>query len=62
MLVTTENINELAWQKMDNLIPTIIQHAATGAVLMQGYMNQESLAVTLNTGKATFYSRSKQAL
>ncbi|WP_114327122.1 bifunctional phosphoribosyl-AMP cyclohydrolase/phosphoribosyl-ATP diphosphatase HisIE [Candidatus Colwellia aromaticivorans] len=62
MLVTTENINELAWQKMDNLIPAIIQHAATGAVLMQGYMSQESLAATLDTGKATFFSRSKQAL
>ncbi|MGB1197428.1 MAG: bifunctional phosphoribosyl-AMP cyclohydrolase/phosphoribosyl-ATP diphosphatase HisIE [Thalassotalea sp.] len=62
MLVTTNNINELAWQKMDNLIPAIIQHAATGAILMQGYMNQESLAATLETGKATFYSRSKQGL
>ncbi|MBL4765329.1 MAG: bifunctional phosphoribosyl-AMP cyclohydrolase/phosphoribosyl-ATP diphosphatase HisIE [Colwellia sp.] len=62
MLVTTENINELAWQKMNNLIPAIIQHAATGAILMQGYMSQESLAATLNTGKATFFSRSKQAL
>jgi len=62
VLVTTENINELAWQKMNNLIPAIIQHAATGAILMQGYMSQESLAATLNTGKATFFSRSKQAL
>jgi phosphoribosyl-ATP pyrophosphohydrolase/phosphoribosyl-AMP cyclohydrolase len=62
VLVTSENINELAWQKMDNLIPAIIQHAATGAVLMQGYMSQESLAATLDTGKATFFSRSKQAL
>jgi len=62
VLVTTENINELAWQKMDGLLPAIIQHAATGAILMQGYMSQESLAATLNTGKATFFSRSKQAL
>lgn len=62
MLVTKENVNELAWKKMDNLLPAIIQHAATGAVLMQGYMNQESLAATLDTGKATFFSRSKQAL
>jgi phosphoribosyl-ATP pyrophosphohydrolase/phosphoribosyl-AMP cyclohydrolase len=62
VLVTTENINELAWQKMNNLIPAIIQHAATGAILMQGYMSQESLAATLDTGKATFFSRSKQAL
>jgi phosphoribosyl-ATP pyrophosphohydrolase/phosphoribosyl-AMP cyclohydrolase len=62
MLVSNENINELAWQKMDNLIPAIIQHAATGAILMQGYMSQASLSATLATGKATFYSRSKQAL
>ena len=62
MLVNLENIHELAWQKMDNLIPAIIQHAATGAVLMQGYMNQESLTATLDSGKATFFSRSKQAL
>ncbi|ALO35629.1 phosphoribosyl-ATP pyrophosphatase [Colwellia sp. MT41] len=62
MLVNKDNINDLAWQKMNNLIPAIIQHAATGAILMQGYMNQASLAATLATGKATFYSRSKQAL
>lgn len=62
MLVSNENIHELAWQKMDNLIPAIVQHAATGAILMQGYMNQESLTATLITGKATFFSRSKQAL
>ena len=62
MLVNKDNINDLAWQKMDNLIPAIIQHAATGAVLMQGYMSQESLSETLASGKATFFSRSKQAL
>jgi len=62
MLVTLENIKELAWQKMANLIPAIIQHQDTGAVLMQGYMSAESLTQTLNTGKATFFSRSKQAL
>ncbi len=62
MLVTNDKINELAWQKMDNLIPAIIQHSATGAVLMQGYMSKESLAATFESGKATFFSRSKQAL
>lgn len=62
MLVTKDNIADLAWQKMNNLIPAIIQHAATGAVLMQGFMNQEALKATLTSGKATFYSRSKQAL
>ena len=62
MLVTQDNINELAWQKMDNLIPAIIQHAGTGAILMQGFMSQDSLIATLTSGKATFYSRSKQDL
>ena len=62
MLVTQENIAQLAWDKMNNLIPAIIQHHKTGAVLMQGYMSQASLEQTLNTGKATFFSRSKQTL
>jgi len=62
MLVTLKNIEQLAWQKMDNLIPAIIQHSATGAVLMQAYMSKESLTATLSLGKATFFSRSKQAL
>ncbi|MCH2056306.1 MAG: bifunctional phosphoribosyl-AMP cyclohydrolase/phosphoribosyl-ATP diphosphatase HisIE [Thalassotalea sp.] len=62
MIVTIDNINKLAWEKMDNLIPTIVQDAATGAVLMQGFVNQEALEKTLESGKATFFSRSKQRL
>lgn len=62
MLVTSENIEQLAWQKMDSMIPAIIQHHKTGAVLMQGYMNKAALQQTLSSGKATFFSRSKQAL
>lgn len=62
MLVTLDNVDSLAWQKMDNLIPAIVQDHATGAVLMQGYMNQEALTATLESGKATFFSRSKQRL
>jgi len=62
MLVTIDNISSLSWEKMDSLIPAIIQHHKTGAVLMQGYMNQSSLEQTLTSGKATFFSRSKQAL
>lgn len=62
MLVTLENSQELAWDKMDNLLPVIIQDAATGTVLMQGFMNQEALKATLKSGKATFFSRSKQRL
>jgi len=62
MLVTNKNASELAWQKMDNLIPAIIQHAKTGAVLMQGFVNLEALQVSLESKKATFYSRSKERL
>lgn len=62
MLVTLENSQDLAWDKMDNLLPAIIQDASTGAVLMQGFMNQEALKATLESGKATFFSRSKQRL
>jgi phosphoribosyl-ATP pyrophosphohydrolase/phosphoribosyl-AMP cyclohydrolase len=47
---------------MANLIPAIIQHQDTGAILMQGYMNAKALKQTLTTGQATFFSRSKQAL
>ena len=38
MLITNDNISQLAWDKMDGMIPAIIQHQDTGAVLMQGYM------------------------
>lgn len=54
--------DNLAWQKMDGLIPTIIQHAHSGAVLMLGYMNQEALQQTIVSGEIVFYSRSKQRL
>ena len=44
------------------LVPAIIQNAQTKDVLMLGYMNRESLEQTIETGKVTFYSRSKQRL
>ena len=62
MLVTLENIDKLAWEKMDNLLPAIIQDGATGSVLMQGFMNKEALTATLTSQKATFFSRSKLRL
>lgn len=62
MNVTLDNVTSLAWDKMNHLIPAIIQHQDTGAVLMQGYMNIDALTKTLTSGKATFFSRSKQRL
>ena len=44
------------------LIPAIIQNAASGKVLMLGYINKESLEKTLKTGHVWFYSRSRQEL
>jgi phosphoribosyl-ATP pyrophosphohydrolase/phosphoribosyl-AMP cyclohydrolase len=62
VIITSENSSTLAWDKMDNLLPAIVQDALSGKVLMQGYMNQEALAKTLETSKVTFFSRSKQRL
>jgi len=55
-------IDNLAWEKMDDLIPAIVQDAFDGSVLMQGFMNREALSVTLDSGKVTFWSRSRQEL
>jgi phosphoribosyl-AMP cyclohydrolase len=44
------------------LIPAIIQDASNGEVLMLGYMNEESLKRTLDSGDVWFYSRSRQEL
>ena len=44
------------------LIPAVLQHAETGEVLMLGYMNEQSLARTLEIGQAVFWSRSRQEI
>ncbi len=44
------------------LIPAIAQDVNTGEVLMLAYMNRQSLAITLKTGRATYWSRSRQEL
>jgi phosphoribosyl-AMP cyclohydrolase len=52
----------LDFQKMGGLIPAVVQDAATGEVLMVGFMNEEALRETLATGNATFFSRSRNKL
>ena len=44
------------------LIPAIVQDADSGEVLMLGYMNEESLGLTLSSGEVWFYSRSRKEL
>jgi phosphoribosyl-AMP cyclohydrolase len=48
--------------KRDGLVPAIVQDAETKEVLMLAYMNSQSWEATLQTGKATYWSRSRQKL
>ena len=50
------------FEKCGGLIPAIAQDEATGEVLMLAYMNQQAWEATLKTGKATYWSRTRQEL
>ncbi|EGR0049901.1 bifunctional phosphoribosyl-AMP cyclohydrolase/phosphoribosyl-ATP diphosphatase HisIE [Vibrio vulnificus] len=54
-----ERIN---WEKVDGLVPAIVQDFQSSQVLMMGYMNQDALAKTGETGQVTFFSRTKERL
>ncbi|EJI86047.1 phosphoribosyl-AMP cyclohydrolase/phosphoribosyl-ATP pyrophosphatase protein [Alishewanella aestuarii B11] len=56
-----QQISQLSWPD-SQLLPAIVQHAISGKVLMQGYMNPDALQHTLQSGNVTFFSRSKQRL
>jgi phosphoribosyl-AMP cyclohydrolase len=61
--MTEENLmQKLDWKKMDGLIPVVVQDAETKEVLMLAYANKEALIHTLKTGRATYWSRSRQQL
>jgi phosphoribosyl-AMP cyclohydrolase len=53
---------ELDFKKSDGLVTAVIQDHATGRVLMVGFMNEEAFRRTVETGFATFYSRSRRKL
>lgn len=53
---------ELAFEKLDGLIPGIVQDHASGEVLMLGYLNPEALKETQRTGEVHFFSRSRNRL
>ncbi|HAR98404.1 MAG TPA: phosphoribosyl-AMP cyclohydrolase [Syntrophus sp. (in: bacteria)] len=55
-------MTEPDFEKGDGLIPVIVQESETGEVLMLAYMNAEAWRETLRTGKATYWSRSRQTL
>ncbi len=53
---------KLDFNKVDGLIPAIVQDDKTNEVLMLAFMNEKAWEATLSTGKATYYSRSRQKL
>jgi len=57
----SEWIEQLAWNA-DGLVPAVAQDAQTGEVLMLAWMSRESLARTLESGEAVYWSRSRKAL
>ncbi len=60
--VALADIATLDFDKTDGLLPAVVQHAESGAVLMLGYMNREALRETLTRRRVVFYSRSRQRL
>jgi phosphoribosyl-AMP cyclohydrolase len=50
------------YSKLDGLIPAVIQDSDTAEVLMVGFMNEEALALTRQSGFATFFSRTRNKL
>lgn len=54
-------LDEIKWDA-DGLVPAIAQDAATGKVLMMAWMNRESLQLTVEQGRAVYWSRSRQKL
>ena len=53
---------KLDFNKMNGLLPAIVQDYKTDEILMLGFMNEEAWESTLSTGRATFFSRSRQTL
>lgn len=53
---------DIDFSKLDGLVPAVIQDHATGRVLMLGFMNREAFDKTVETGFATFFSRSRNKL
>ena len=53
---------QLDFSKLDGLVPAVVQDARTREVLMLGFMNEEAYRRTMDTGFATFFSRSRNKL
>lgn len=62
MSFAAADIERIDWNKVDGLVPAIVQHASDGRVLMLGYMDRAALSATLARGRVVFFSRSKRRL
>ena len=60
--LTAGDVAGLDWDKMNGLLPAIVQDRRSGRLLMLGYMDREALEMTLDSGLATFFSRSRNRL
>jgi len=56
------DLDALAWDRQDGLLPAVVQDAGSLRVLMLGYMSPDALRETLRSGRVTFFSRSRQRL
>ncbi len=62
MNAETLSKNSIDFTKLDGLVPGVVQDAATGEMLMLGFLNEESYRRTLESGFVTFWSRTRQKL
>ena len=60
--MSEKEITTINWQKINGLLPVIVQDYQTSEVLMLGYMNEEALRQSLAQKKVVFFSRTKQRL
>jgi len=60
--LTLQGIGNLDFAKSGGVVPAIVQHAGTGAVLMLGFMSPQAVSATLERRRVVFFSRTKQRL
>lgn len=56
------NVEDLAWKKMNGLLPAVVQDSFDGRILMLAYMNRAALERSLDSGLVTFWSRRRESL
>ena len=60
--MSIEKLQEIDFEKLDGLVPAVIQDSKTRQVLMLGFMNDQALKMTRETGCVVFFSRSRKRI